>query len=31
MEIISCLLTVVVCHLIGDYVLQSDFLAKNKG
>ena len=31
MEIISCLLTVVVCHLIGDYALQSDFLAKTKG
>lgn len=21
----------VICHLIGDYVLQSDFLAKTKG
>lgn len=22
---------IIVCHLIGDYVLQSDFLAKTKG
>ena len=25
------LLSLVICHLIGDYVLQSDFLAKTKG
>lgn len=25
------LVTLVVCHLIGDYVLQSDFIAKTKG
>lgn len=25
------LLIVIFCHLIGDYVLQSDYLAKSKG
>lgn len=25
------LVILVICHLIGDYVLQSDFIAKTKG
>lgn len=25
------LLTLVLCHLVGDYFLQSDFIAKTKG
>lgn len=25
------LLILVMCHLVGDYVLQSDFIAKTKG
>ena len=25
------LFTLVLCHLLGDYVLQTDFLAKTKG
>lgn len=25
------LYTIVMCHCIGDYVLQNDFLAKTKG
>lgn len=25
------LLSLVICHLIGDYVLQNDFLARTKG
>lgn len=28
---LNTLLILVFCHLIGDYVLQSDFLAKTKG
>jgi len=28
---IELLLKLVFCHLIGDYVLQSDFIAKTKG
>lgn len=24
------LITLIFCHLIGDYVLQTDFIAKNK-
>ena len=31
MEIIRCLLMIIVCHLIGDYVLQGEFLAATKG
>lgn len=31
MEIIAILLKLLFCHLIGDYVMQSDFLAKTKG
>lgn len=32
MEImIELLLKLVFCHLVGDYVLQSDFIAKSKG
>ena len=27
----SLLYKLVVCHMLGDYVLQSDFLAKTKG
>ena len=29
--IIELLLKLVFCHLIGDYVLQSDFIARTKG
>lgn len=29
--IIELLLKLVFCHLVGDYVLQSDFIAKTKG
>lgn len=25
------LILLVFCHLVGDYVLQNDFIAKNKG
>ena len=25
------LITLVLCHLVGDYVLQSDYIAKTKG
>jgi hypothetical protein len=28
---IELLLKLVFCHLVGDYVLQSDFIAKSKG
>lgn len=28
---IELLLKLVFCHLLGDYVLQSDFIAKSKG
>lgn len=28
---IEKILVIVFCHLIGDYVLQSDFIAKSKG
>lgn len=28
---IELLLKLVFCHLVGDYVLQSDFIAKTKG
>lgn len=28
---IEMLFTLVACHLIGDYVLQSDFIANTKG
>lgn len=27
----SSLINLIMCHLIGDYVLQSDFIAKTKG
>ena len=29
--IVELLLKLVFCHLVGDYVLQSDFIAKTKG
>jgi len=28
---LNCILIIIFCHLIGDYVLQSDFIAKTKG
>lgn len=31
MEIIELAIAYMMCHLIGDYVLQSDFIAKTKG
>jgi hypothetical protein len=31
MGMIELLLKLVFCHLVGDYVLQSDFIAKTKG
>lgn len=30
-EILITLVKIIVCHLIGDYVLQSDFIAQTKG
>jgi hypothetical protein len=30
-RLIELLLKLVFCHLVGDYVLQSDFIAKSKG
>ena len=29
-EILNALLKIVFCHLVGDYVLQSDYIAKGK-
>lgn len=31
MDIIRNVYMIVFCHVVGDYVLQSDFLAKTKG
>lgn len=31
MEIIEIILKLIFCHLMGDYVLQIDMLAKSKG
>ena len=31
MKIIELLIKLVLCHLVGDYVLQNDFIAKTKG
>ena len=31
MDILHMLLVLVFCHLVGDYVLQSNFLATTKG
>ena len=31
MDIIKTLYLIFACHFIGDYVLQTDFLAKTKG
>lgn len=31
MEYMNKVILLVFCHLIGDYVLQSDFIAKTKG
>ena len=28
---VSSLYWIIICHLLGDYVLQSDYLASNKG
>ena len=28
---IRLIITLILCHLIGDYVLQTDFIAKTKG
>lgn len=28
---IESLVKIILCHLVGDYVLQSDYLAMNKG
>lgn len=28
---IKLIITLIFCHLIGDYVLQTDFIAKTKG
>lgn len=28
---IETILKIIFCHLVGDYVLQSDFIAKTKG
>lgn len=31
MEILKLALIYTMCHLVGDYVLQNDFIAKTKG
>lgn len=31
MELFSKIVLLIVCHLLGDYVLQNDFIAKSKG
>ena len=31
MELFSKIILLIVCHLLGDYVLQNDFIAKSKG
>lgn len=31
MEIVNKIILLVICHLIGDYVLQNDFIANSKG
>lgn len=31
MIVLSKIFTLVMCHLVGDYVLQNDFIAKTKG
>ena len=31
MSIINTIITLILCHLLGDYVLQVDFIAKTKG
>lgn len=31
MELLELLFKLILCHLIGDYVLQIDFIAKTKG
>lgn len=28
---ITLIITLIFCHLVGDYVLQTDFIAKTKG
>lgn len=31
MELVKTIFVLLCCHLVGDYVLQNDFLAKTKG
>ena len=31
MLILNNILEIIICHMIGDYVLQCDFIAKTKG
>ena len=31
MELFSKIVLLILCHLLGDYVLQNDFIAKSKG
>lgn len=31
MKSIKIIILLICCHLIGDYVFQSDFIAKTKG
>ena len=31
MELFSKIILLILCHLLGDYVLQNDFIAKSKG
>ena len=30
-KMIKLIITLIFCHLVGDYVLQTDFIAKTKG
>ena len=31
MVILNTIIRLILCHLLGDYVLQNDFIAKSKG
>lgn len=31
MEIVNTILLLVICHMLGDYFLQTDFIASTKG
>lgn len=31
MEIVNTILLLVICHMLGDYFLQADFIASTKG